>query len=159
MWGAAAGFTVNSATLNLVDGDRPSVSSVQIVSTPAANGTYKAGDTVRARVTFSEAVDVTGCPSLQIQFASNFGRKNLALDTTKTQTATTMLEFAYRIRPPNIPTQGIAFYANRLTLPQGAGIEPSRTGRRTPPQSTFGTHYVLRGVDVFSRQRIKGEGA
>lgn len=36
-----------------------------------------------------------------------------------------------------------------------AGIEPPKTGRQTP-QSTFGTHYILRGVDAFSPQRIMG---
>ncbi len=37
---------------------------------------------------------------------------------------------------------------------RSAGIEPMRIGRHTQP--ALGTHYVLRGVDVFSRQRIMG---
>ena len=121
--GSASGFTVNPATLSIVDDDKPSVSSVALVST----GPYKAGDTVRARVTFSEAVDVTGSPVLQMRFASNYGLKNMALDTTKSLTNTTTLDFTYRVRPPNISTQGIAFYANRLTLPQGAAIRRAGT--------------------------------
>lgn len=123
MSGSASGFTVNPATLSIVDDDKPSVSSVALVST----GPYKAGDTVRARVTFSEAVDVTGSPVLQMRFASNYGLKNMALDTTKSLTNTTTLDFTYRVRPPNISTQGIAFYANRLTLPQGAAIRRAGT--------------------------------
>ena len=49
----------------------PAVSSVALVSTPAAgqNSTYKQGDTVRARVTFAAAVDVTGSPLLKLQLA------------------------------------------------------------------------------------------
>ena len=120
--GSASGFTVNPATVSLVDDERPSITSVALVST----GPYKAGDTVRARVTFSEAVDVTGSPVLQLRFASNYGRKNMAFDTTKSLTNTTTLEFTYTVRPPNISTQGIAFYANQLTLPAGAAIR--RTG-------------------------------
>lgn len=36
-----------------------------------------------------------------------------------------------------------------------ASIGPPMIGQQTP-QSTFGTHYILRGVATFSRQRIMG---
>ncbi|MCY4579950.1 MAG: hypothetical protein OXD31_13020 [Chloroflexi bacterium] len=37
-----------------------------------------------------------------------------------------------------------------------AGTEPPKIGRETS-QSTMGTQYVLKGVDVFSQQRIMGQ--
>lgn len=37
-----------------------------------------------------------------------------------------------------------------------AGIKPPMIRRQTP-QSIIGTHYILRGVDVFSQQRIMGQ--
>ena len=120
--GTLTGFTVNAASVSLVDDERPHVDSVALVST----GPYRAGDTVRARVTFSEAVDVSGSPALQLRFAPNYGRKNMTFDATRSATNTTTLEFTYTVRRPNISTQGIAFYANQLTLPSGASIR--RTG-------------------------------
>ena len=120
--GSATGFTVNPARINLTDDDRPSIASVALVSTPP----YKLGDTVRARVTFNEAVDVNGSPVLQLRFATNYGRKDMTFDTTRSTTNTTTLEFTYTVRMPDLSTDGIAFYANQLRLPQGATIR--RTG-------------------------------
>ena len=70
-WSASGGGSTATA---------PTVSGVALVSTPTAdvdgndtNETYKSGDTVRARVTFSAPVDVTGGPVLKLQLAENSG--------------------------------------------------------------------------------------
>ena len=102
----------------------PTVSSVALVSTPATgqNGTYKLGDTVRARVTFDTAVDVTGSPLLKLQLATDSGEKDMTFDTSGSATDTTTLDFTYTVASADESTQGIAFYANKLSLPANVTI-------------------------------------
>ncbi len=105
------------------------VSSVELISTPAEgqNETYKIGDTVRARVTFDAAVDVTGNPVLKLQFDPNFGEKSMAFDTSKGRTNVTALEFTYEVVANNLSTQGIAFFANKLSVGTDASIRVAGT--------------------------------
>ena len=112
-----------------VDGTQLKVSAVALVSTPTVdadgdgtNDTYKPGDTVRARVTFNSAVDVTGSPVLKLQFAETYGEKTMTFDTARGRTNTTTLEFTYTVVAGNLSTQGIAFLANKLSVGQGASI-------------------------------------
>ena len=62
--------TVASANSNnaFVDVPVPSVSSVVLTSNPGLDNTYSIGNTVRATVTFSAAVDITGSPQLELNF-------------------------------------------------------------------------------------------
>ena len=81
--------------------ERITVSGVELIaSTPTVdadgnntNETYKPGDTVRARVTFSEAVDVTGSPVLKLRLAedseSGSGEKDMTFNTGGSRTNTT----------------------------------------------------------------------
>ena len=83
------------------------VTSVELVSTPAAgqNDTYKQGDTVRARVTFDDAVDVTGDPVLKLQLDPDGGEKSMTFDASKGRTNVTALEFGTYIQncaPPKL---------------------------------------------------------
>ncbi|MYI67987.1 MAG: hypothetical protein F4103_04240, partial [Boseongicola sp. SB0673_bin_14] len=80
----------------------PAVNSVALVSTPTVdadgngtNDTYKPGDTVRAQVTFDQAVDVTGSPVLKLKLAGNSSERTMAFDTSRSRTNTTTLEFTY----------------------------------------------------------------
>ena len=49
--------------------DGPAVSSLALTSTPGSDNTYAIGDSVEATVTFDEAVDITGTPQLELNFA------------------------------------------------------------------------------------------
>lgn len=60
--GAAGSLGANKALV--VDGVVPTVSSV---SSTTANGSYKIGDVVAITITFSETVNVTGTPQLQLE--------------------------------------------------------------------------------------------
>ena len=51
----------------------PSVSGVAITSDPGEDDTYSLGDTIRLKVTFSEAVTATGTPRLKIKMAPDGG--------------------------------------------------------------------------------------
>ena len=107
----------------------PTVSSVALASEPAAgqNDTYKQGDTVRARVTFSAAVDVAGSPELKLQLGPNGGEKDMTLDAGRSRTGTTVLEFTYTVASGDLSTQGIALYANKLSVGEGESIRLAGT--------------------------------
>ena len=113
------------------------VSEVKLVSTPASeqNDTYRLGDTVRARVTFESAVDVVGNPVLKLQFDPGFGEKEMAFDTSKGRTNVTALEFTYEVVTNNISTQGIAFFANKLSV--GTNVSIRATGTQDDVSLSF----------------------
>ena len=115
--------------------ERLTVSAVELVSRPTVdanfdntNETYTPGDTVRARVTFSSAVDVTGSPVLKLQFAEDSGEKSMTFDTARSRTNTTTLEFTYSVVAGDLSTDGIAFFANKLSVGAGASIRGTQSG-------------------------------
>ena len=117
---------VDRAVVNL---GRPRVASVALVSVPTGdvdgNGvaeTYKKGEVVRARVTFTTAVDVVGDPALTLRFDPTFGEKSMTFDTGRSRTNTTTLEFTYTVVAPNTSPRGIGFDANALSLGDGVSI-------------------------------------
>src|SRR4029077_10115152 len=80
------GFNKNIA----IDGVVPTVS---VVSSTAANGTYKIGDLIAVTVQFSEAVTVTGAPQLTLETG--------ATDEVVTYTSgsgTSTLTFSYTVQ-------------------------------------------------------------
>ena len=132
---------------------RAQVASVKLVSTPTAdvNGddvveTYKGGDVVRARVTFTTAVDVVGSPVLQARFESS--EKAMTFDTARSRTNTTTLEFTYTVADGNLATQGIAFSAN--TLSAGEGVSIRNTG------TTVDANLDFAAVDHNARHKVDG---
>ena len=113
---------------------RTKVSTVALVSTPTVdadgddtNETYKVGDVVRARVTFNGAVDVVGSPVLKLRLDSESGEKSMTFDTSRSRTDTTTLEFTWTVEAGDLSTQGIAFYANELSMGANAGIRAAGT--------------------------------
>ena len=93
------------------------VTGVVVSSRPAADDTYKLGETIRVTVTFSEAVEVTGAPRLQIDMdPGGWGEKWTAYESGG---GTDSLVFAYTVVEPNASTQGIAVLASTLELNGG----------------------------------------
>lgn len=84
---AAGALAVNKALV--VDGVRPTVSSV---SSSAANGTYGIGQTLPITVTFSEAVTVSGSPTLTLET----GTSNAVVSLTS-GSGTNILTFDYTV--------------------------------------------------------------
>ena len=155
--------------------DDPVVSSVALTSTPGSDNTYGIGDSVEATVTFSEAVDITGTPQLELDFA---GTAKAAACPAATNTTTMVC--SYTVVVGDSAPNGIAIAANKLTggtitatgsttitadLDHAAvaidaghkvdGIRPTlvTTGAAAPTTSTDGTTVILtfsediRGVD------------
>ena len=97
----------------------PTVSSVAITSTPpdtevADDDTYAIGDKIEATVTFSEAVDVTGAPQLELQIGND--ARQAAYSSGDDSAA---LVFSYTVVENDVDTDGIAIDANKLVLNGG----------------------------------------
>ena len=113
--GEARSFPDRSVT-NLV-GVVPSVSEVAISSVPAANGTYAPGETVQVKLTFTEAVIVTGTPRLKIKLDPSYGEKWVDYGNGS---GSTELTFAYTVVEPDRSTRGVAVLRATLDLNGGA---------------------------------------
>ena len=144
----------------------PAVDSIAFSSVPN-NNTYGIGDEIEATVTFSEAVDITGTPQLELDFA---GTPKAAACTADTGTEATLC--SYTVVMGDSAPNGIAIAANKLTLNGGTitatgsttitadldhaavaidadhkvdGIRPTlvTTGSEAPTTSTDGTQVIL----------------
>ena len=143
----------------------PTVTGVALTSAPGSDNTYKIGDVVEATVTFSAAVDITGTPQLELDFAGTPKPAGCLADTNTT-TIGCYSTVAVNDSAPN----GIAIAANKLTggtitatgsttltadLDHAAvmidaghkvdGIRPTlvTTGNNAPTTSTDGTQVIL----------------
>ena len=88
----------------------PTVSGVALTSAPGPDNTYAIGDAVEATVTFSEAVDITGTPQLELDFA---GTAKAAACATGTNTTT--MACSYTVGVGDSAPNGVAIAANKLT--------------------------------------------
>ena len=177
-----ASFTTGSGgvpavTNAVVTTTAPTVTSVELTST-ATTTTYAIGDEVDATVTFSAAVDITGTPQLELDFA---GTPKPAACAAATNTTT--MACSYTVVAGDVAPNGIAIAANKLTggtitatgsttnnadLAHAAvaidaahkvdGIRPTlvTTGTDAPKTSTDGTKVILTfSEDISSVDRTK----
>ncbi len=107
-----------SGLLRLSEPTTPAVTAVAVTSDAGSDDTYRLGDVIRITVTFSEAVDVTGIPRIDIDMdPAPWGTKQAAYQSG---TGTTTLVFTHTVAQPNYSSQGIAVLANTLALNSGA---------------------------------------
>ena len=98
------------------------VPGVKVVSDPGADDTYAFGDTIRIRVRFGEAMDVTGAPRLKIALT---GERWAAYEGGS---GTDSLTFAYTVAEyDSTGGLGTAVLANTLEL-NGGTIRSAATG-------------------------------
>ena len=109
---------------------------VTITSVPAAHSDYVAGEVITIRVTFNEAITVTGTPELQLEFLGEGGRTQCAADTSRNNS----LECAYTVTTGDHEEHGIRIRANSLTLPPGTTI----TAQADPSVNATLSHEELR---------------
>ena len=115
--GSANGASA-SASATPVAPTQPDVTGVAVTSTPVSGDTYGLGETIRVTLTFSEAVDVTGAPRLNIDMdPAHWGTKWAAYEGGS---GTTSLTFVHDVVQPNISTRGIAVLEDTLELNGGA---------------------------------------
>ena len=101
----------------------PTVTGVALTSGPGSDNTYAIGDVVVATVTFSEAVDITGTPRLELDFDGT----ETPADCAAHGTDTTKLVCSHAVVETNSAPNGIAIAANKLTLNSGTIKEAGST--------------------------------
>ena len=110
----AGNFNLNTPRHTVTNGvgstTAPTVTAVALTSAPGSDNTYAIGDAVEATVTFSEAVDITAAPQLELDFA---GTAKAAACATGTNTTTTAC--SYTVVVGDVAAGGIAIAANTLT--------------------------------------------
>ena len=108
------------------DNVAPTVSSLSIVSTPAAHGSYAAGETITIEVTFSEPVLVTGKPCLLINVGDIYlGNLDRADEDRQKRPAayvsgsgTSSLRFSYKVVTGDRDRRGVGVHLyGRENLP------------------------------------------
>ena len=96
---------------------KPHVTGVAITSDAGVDAIYALGETVRVRLTFSEAVAVTGAPRLKLDLGSGTGDERWADYADGNGTA--VLEFAYTVAAGDESSAGVAVLENTLALNGG----------------------------------------
>ena len=106
------------SVVNAFNVDPPEVSSVAMTSNPIDYGntqnTYSTAEPIRATVTFSEAVDITGSPRLTMRIGSTDKHASCAAATN-----TTTMVCAYTVKQGDRDTDGLSINANSLSLNGG----------------------------------------
>ena len=96
---------------------RATVTGVSLSSSPSEGDTYYLNETVRVAVSFSEAVNVTGAPRLQIGMTSTSGDEAWA--AYESGSGTSSVTFAYTVSASDASTEGVAVTGNSLELNGG----------------------------------------
>ena len=175
-FGSSTSWATSANALKIrVKGTAVAVDSVELTSDPGTDETYAryfsnliTPDVVEVTVTFDGAVDITGTPQLELDFAGT----PKAADCAAHGTDTTKLVCSYTVAENDSAPNGIAIAANKLTLNGGTiklsgsttsdavlthgavaidsghkvdGIRPTlvTTGNDAPKTSEDGTQVVL----------------
>ena len=93
-----------------VDTKAPTVNSLEITSNPGTDRTYAAEDEIQVTVTFSETVEVTGTPRLQLELGG--GVRTAAY---RSGTGTAALVFAYEVAYGERDADGVSIEADSLS--------------------------------------------
>lgn len=91
-----------------VDNIAPSITSLSLSSTDARNDFLNATDVVTANVTFSEAINVTGSPSLSLMVGST------ARSASFLSSSGSVAKFVYTVEMADSDSNGISISANSL---------------------------------------------
>ena len=111
----AEGLSYESVTNETPDTAAPTVSSVEITSTPPDNrDTYALGEAIEVTATFDETVVVTRTPLLTLNVGGGDRTANYQSGTGAA------LVFAYEVAEGDEDTGGVSIDANRLSLNGGA---------------------------------------
>ena len=108
---SGANAPTTGAGTNAIGSTTPTVTGIALTSSPQSSfGFYRRNEDVEATVTFSEAVDITGTPQLELDFAGTAKAAACAAATN-----TTTMACSYRVAGGDSAPNGIAIKANKLT--------------------------------------------
>ena len=96
--------------------DSPYATVAAITTTPANGADYRAGETIKATVTFSEDVTVTGAPQLPLRIGDNV--RNAAY--VAGESSSTALSFSYTVTADDSDQDGVSIDAFTLELNGGS---------------------------------------
>ena len=100
------------------DTTAPVIDTIEITSNPGPDRTYAAEDDIQVTVTFSETVEVTGTPRLQIELG---GWRRTA--DYQGGSGTAALVFAYEVADGESDTDGVGIEANSLSRAGPSGTK------------------------------------
>ena len=134
MYGLSQVFTVRA----------PPTTAWSILSTPAADNTYRRGEAIEVAVDFSEPVAVLGEPVINLAFGDNSSNLAGQVGVYLRGSGTSRLVFGYQVAPGIRDTTGFQFsdkpielrggsiravsdnFAAALTIPAWNALEPSQ---------------------------------
>ncbi|WP_419932893.1 SwmB domain-containing protein [Candidatus Poriferisodalis sp.] len=163
LWDADGNQIAPFSAQTVVPGAVPKVTGVEVISDAGDDDTYAMGETITLKVTFSDAVSVTGTPTLGIDMdPAHWGRKDAVYAGGS---GTTELTFTHEVIWPNFSSQGIAVLADTLALAGGtitstasqADADLSHTGlnhdaghkvdwRQSPPDASGNRAPIFAGT-------------
>ena len=97
--------------------DTPEGNTIQSIALTDDAKTYKIGDTIGIELTFAEAVNVSGAPTLALEIGSASRKAALVRGS-----GSAVLTFEYSVVEGDEDANGIAIEANGLAVPAGASI-------------------------------------
>ena len=117
----------------------PTISTVAVTSDPGTDYTHALGNTIEVGLTFSEAVTVTGAPSLLIEVGGTNRQASYHSSSGGTQ-----LLFRYTVLAGDDDDDGIAVVANSLTLNGGTigATDDSTAATLTHAENQANDHLV-----------------
>ena len=102
-----------------VNNTAPVITSVSPVSDPGPDDTYGPGSTIEVAVVFSEVVNVTGMPRIQLRVGGSDPATQLKWANYASGTGTDTLLFTYVVQADDMDDNGIYIEANELELNSG----------------------------------------
>ena len=128
----------------------PQVIGVAMQSAPASGDTYAAAETVTVRLTFAEAVDVTGRPFVYLNVG---GEIRKAVFTSGSGSAN--LDFAFTVAAADFDANGVSVCSNRLLDP-GCGRVQLDGGAIVASADALVADLVLPAQDDQSGHKVEG---
>lgn len=117
LWDSAGNQIAPFTAAAVVAASVPTVTAVEVTSDAGDHDTYAMAQVISVRLTFSEAVAVTGTPLVGIDMdPAHWGRKDAVYASGS---GTAELIFTHTVVEPNYSTQGIAVLADTLSLDGG----------------------------------------
>ena len=113
--------------VTITDDDAPRITSIEFTSDPGDDETYILGDTITARVTFSDPVDVSGAPFVFFTFDEVLFTPDLHREARcGTGTNVTTIDCTWQIDKAITDTTGVST-THGLGLPHGASVKATGT--------------------------------
>ena len=136
-----------------VDGVKPTISTLAISSSPRPNtdSQYAIGDTIKVTATFSEAIVVTGTPTLKIKVGTVEKTANCAKKGTTGDDAKKLV-CSYTVAEGDADTNGVAVEAGKLagTIKDGADNAATLTYTAISDSSGHKVDGVRPTITMFS---------